>query len=352
MRYLRVVPLVVAIGLVVSSMWFAFSKVAFAEKDSVVTEIRIDETGVRVGTSSAEATSKAGTEIEMRTISEDIVRVGQDIVVDEDQIVEGDVVAIGANVVVNGVVEGDAVTIGGVLRIGAQGEIDGDAVAIGGTVQNEEGGVIRGETVSLGWGEAVPERGGMLLRRFLTAVGRLILFIVWVILLILLSLLIFALLRKPIEVIGERIRTDAFKMGLIGLLAQVVFVGLVVIFGMSIIGIPIALIVLPIVMGLSTLFGFVAVSYVVGQKLLGETTSSYASLIAGVVLVNLLILLGAILAIGTGVADFAGGVLLVIGFAIIYVVATIGLGAVVMSRFGTKPLEVTSQSPIDSSSTI
>jgi hypothetical protein len=128
--------------------------------DSVVTEVRIDDSGVRVGDTQYEVRQGRRGPDRVRVLGEDMVRFGDDIIIDEDELVDGDVVAIFGSVVVDGAVEGDVVAVMGGITLGPNGEIDGDAVAVGGSVDKERGGRIGGETVSIGTAAMVPRAVG------------------------------------------------------------------------------------------------------------------------------------------------------------------------------------------------
>lgn len=75
-------------------------------------------------------------------------QLGSDIVVGKDEVVNGDVVAIGGNVVVDGTVDGDVVTFGG--RIEVAGEVRKGVVALGGDVILKPSAVITGTASSIG----------------------------------------------------------------------------------------------------------------------------------------------------------------------------------------------------------
>jgi len=81
----------------------------------------------------------------MSTRAGDVVRIGHNVHVEEDERIEGDVVVMGADVVVDGHVEGDVVAMGGDLRLNSTARVDGDVACIGGHLEQEDGAVIRGQ---------------------------------------------------------------------------------------------------------------------------------------------------------------------------------------------------------------
>ena len=80
--------------------------------------------------------------------SGNIMRVGSDIHIESDQVVIGDVMAVGGDVTVDGHVEGDVVAMGGDVYMHSGGKVDGDVVCMGGELHEDEGSVIGGQRVT------------------------------------------------------------------------------------------------------------------------------------------------------------------------------------------------------------
>jgi len=80
----------------------------------------------------------------------DVVQMGEDIVIDRGEHVLGHVFAMGGSVTVRGIVDEDVLAMGGdvILEEGAQ--VRGDAVSIGGQVQKAPGASVLGSSVSVG----------------------------------------------------------------------------------------------------------------------------------------------------------------------------------------------------------
>jgi hypothetical protein len=62
----------------------------------------------------------------------------------------GDVVSVGGSVIVAGHVTGDAVSVGGSLIVEPSGVVEGDAVVIAGTLEVQPGGQVQGDQVTVG----------------------------------------------------------------------------------------------------------------------------------------------------------------------------------------------------------
>jgi hypothetical protein len=79
-----------------------------------------------------------------------IVHFGSDIHVGKREHIDGDVVAIGGSVYIEGTVEGDVVALGGSVTLGPRAEVEGDVVALAGDLELHRGSEIDGDAVSVG----------------------------------------------------------------------------------------------------------------------------------------------------------------------------------------------------------
>ncbi len=82
------------------------------------------------------------------TLTGDLVIIGGQAEVENGAVVQGDTVVIGGNLQLDGQVDGNAVVIGGLVSLGSQASLAGDAVTIGGSVQRAEGARIGGDIIS------------------------------------------------------------------------------------------------------------------------------------------------------------------------------------------------------------
>ena len=315
----------------------AFAVPVLAEDDDdTVKQIEIGEDGVVITDESGDTMVLDWDEaVGIETVGEDVVRIGNDVHVPEGQVVEGDAVSIMGDVRVDGYVEGDAVAVGGSLILGPNGRVDGDGVSVGGSVE-KNGGVIRGETVSIGFGKGWCSGPGFFMGSFFSAARRFGLLILWLAILMVLGALLIAVVRRPIDIVSDRVRKEAFFNGLIGLLAWALVIPVIVLLAITIIGIPIAILV-PFVFAIMMLLGFIGVSVATGQRFAGVVNgSSYRAMAIGVIVLYGLVVLGSLLRMGPGPLHFAGSIIGFIGWAIVFVAVTVGLGAVITSRFGTR----------------
>jgi hypothetical protein len=161
-----------------------------------------------------------------------------------------------------------------------------------------------------------------------------------------LSLLVCVVLllgRGYIERVGARAAAEPLKAGLIGFLAQLLFVPLllvvIVVLVITIIGIPLLALIPFGLLGLALvlLLGFSAVAYHLGTVAAGRIGLSphnpYAVAILGIIVVLAPVLVARLLGLASGLLFPLTAVLAALGFAFEYVVWTVGLGAVALMRF-------------------
>ena len=280
--------------------------------------------------------------------SGDRVRVGAGIRVAEGEVISGDVVAVGGSVDVDGTVRGDVVAVGGGVDLGPNAVVNGEVTSVGGTIDRDPGAVVRGTVneVAFGaphiaWGSDWAGPGP-----FFAGVAGLIGTIVWIAVLVLLVCLAYLFARRPIERMEYRVRTSAWKAALVGLVAQLLFIPALVltcvVLAISIIGIPFLLLVpfaiLALVIG--ALLGFTAVAKRLGHaaedRFGWRHANPYFSLIIGVGLIMLMSFFGHAVGVAGGPLKLFGAVLTILGFVAQYVAWTIGLGVLLLTRFGTR----------------
>ena len=279
--------------------------------------------------------------------SGDRVRVGAGIRVAEGEVIEGDVVAVGGSVDVDGTVEGDVVAVGGGVHLGPNAVVDGEVTSVGGTIDREPGAVIHGTVNEVAFGAPHIAWGADWgPGPFFAGVTGLIGTIVWIAVLGLLVCLAYLFARRPIERMEYRVRTSAWKAALVGLVAQLLFIPALVltcvVLAISIIGIPFLLLVpfavLALVIG--ALLGFTAVAKRLGHaaedRFGWQHANAYLSIVIGVGLIMLMSFFGNALGVAGGPLKIFGAVLTILGFIAQYVAWTIGLGVLLLTRFGTR----------------
>ncbi len=122
--------------------------------------IRIDESGISVEGSVFEAgdttterriifdsRTGAATSRRYREKGTEIVKFGEDVHVERDELVRGDIVVFGGDVTIEGKVVGNVVVIAGNADILSGAEVNGDVVVLGGALEEEPEVVIHGNAL-------------------------------------------------------------------------------------------------------------------------------------------------------------------------------------------------------------
>jgi hypothetical protein len=273
----------------------------------------------------------------------------------------GDAVAIGGSAYVDGKVTGDVAVIGGTATLDDDAEVFGNVVSVGGQVEIDERSNVHGEVIEVpfgpnfrfnGWPRPSAWPGAWDWNRhgwYDFSVWGHFFGLIWrffgLVLLGLLACLAWLLARGPVERIGHRIATEPWKSGLAGLVAQILFLPLLVlvvlILVVSIIGIPLLLLVpfALVALCLIAFLGYVAVAHHIGRWLADRfgwsLSSPYVVVLAGLACLQALSFFGAALDLGGGPIRLFAVMFLVFGFCVKYVAWTLGLGGAILTRFGT-----------------
>lgn len=340
--------------------------------DSIyVEEITIDCTGItirdREGRVYSLATQDTAVEFRERTKyydkdRKDLIHVVTDkVTIDLNETITGDVVCVfGGDIDVQGKVEGMVFTLfgninvdgevgnaavapfGGV-RVGGNGKVAGDVVAS--NIDKEPGGRIGGFRNELFFnflGDTWEPRGAHWAQTTLTVIVLLkVLF--WVFLV----LLAHALAARNVAKVKAKIQMSFFKSFIVGILTQILFLPLLLLLIMTIIGIPVAVFLIPLMIVAAVILSQAAIGLYLGEKIDENTNLKFATplgkTLAGLLALQSVPLLSVAFAWGTG-SSLLGGSFRVLAFSTIvlsmllgYVVVTLGTGAVVMTRFGTRP---------------
>ncbi len=264
----------------------------------------------------------------------DLVVFGGDVFLEQDSIVRGAVMALGGAVEVAGRVDGDVFSMGGDVHLAGTARILGSVVASGEVVQGP-GAVVRGDVATgLRRGPVLPLGrrwrtpclacvpiwplgrgfGGVLISSAQTLLGSLVL--------IGLGLLVVLLVPAPTRV-GAQTATayplQSIGVGLLTLVAAALLLPLLVI---TCIGIPVAVLA-ALALGVAALFGWIVAGLALGERLLVALRQATRSELVGV-------------ALGLVVLAMLSGVPC-LGLLVTLVAGSWGLGAVVLTRFGTTP---------------
>jgi hypothetical protein len=276
---------------------------------------------------------------------EDRVVIGQDLVIEEGEVVEGDAVCIGGNLTVKGTVNGDVVCVGGHLRVEPTAVISCDVVSVGGIAVISPQAEVGGEQVNveggipglkgLKWFGVLDEAVSDFSKRIVEVVKEVVFFGF----LMLVALLLTVFLPRQFGRIDEHLDGDFPRSALLGVGIMILLPVALVFMAVSIIGIPlIPIVILAAVVAIFV--GYVVMARVIGRRLVGEKHVMFQIFI-GLLLLHGAALLGDIIALPGGPMETIGGVFTGVGKIIFIAASGIGMGAVVYSRFGKRTLAET-----------
>jgi hypothetical protein len=271
----------------------------------------------------------------------EIVRVGGNVRVERDEIVEREVVVVMGSAQIDGEVQREVTVVMGSLTLGPEAIVHRDVTVIGGSLNRSPTARIDGSVNNVGLGGGAWNRGELgdaMRNTFFWRAGGLAGTLLRVALVLLLALAVVALGPAYVERIADRTAVDPLRAGLIGFFAELLFfpalVITVVVLAISIIGIPLLVLVpFGIVLALVVLLvGFTGVAYQVGRALHARFgwsgRGAYASVALGVIVIGALTVLARSASlIGGGVFGFP---LAALGYFVEYVAWTIGFGAAIL----------------------
>jgi hypothetical protein len=262
-----------------------------------------------------------------------IVRLFSDARVGPGERVEGDVVAVFGSVRVEGEVEGSAVAVFGSVDLRRGAIVHGDAVAVGGGLSSE-GAKVSGESVQVGCMPLTLGLPGLPVVLATIVLAWLVsLFFGWI------GAVLFPGRLARVAITSSR-RTAASIV--LGILSGPLTLMATLLLMVTVIGIPIAVF-LPFVYVAVVYAGQIAATYVLGCKLtrrqlgVGGVT---APLTAGSLLVAAVFGFGAILWDTPGLVRTMALFFLLVGVLLMIGLSTIGTGAFLLSRAGSRPTDI------------
>ena len=287
----------------------------------------------------------------------DRVRIGGGVQVDEGEVVNGDVVAIGGGARVDGEVRGDVVAIGGGVDLGPHADVQSDVTVVGGSLRRDPAARVGGDINQVEFGDInfwprgwrLPRFGGpagLFVGSAFGSVFALVSTVTRLAVLCILASIVLLFGREHVERVGVRAASEPMKAGAVGLLIQLLFVPVlavtIVLLVVTIIGIPLLLLVPFALLAFALLFlvGFTAVVSDVGRLAVGrfgwQGQNPYLVAALGIAIVLSPVLIGRLLGFGGGLLWPITWTLLLLGFLAEYAVWTVGLGAIALVRFDRK----------------
>lgn len=275
----------------------------------------------------------------------DLGVIGGQATIEESARVNGDVMVAGGTLRVAGRVDGDIAVFGGVVTLEPTAYVAGDLVTFGGSVQRSAGAVVTGN-VREGDAFDIPGwRGSLLvpgLDRFdpgqqitvQQSPGQ------WLVMMLLralrtgllilaltaLALVVALLWPKGVERLGQTALHQPIMALVVGLLSWVVGFGLFALLAVTICLLPVALL-LALVLLVAAMLSWVVTGWLLGRKLLAVLNLRDATVVLEAAAGTLVLAIAYFLISIIPCMDFVAGV----------VIGSVGLGAIVLTRFGTRP---------------
>ncbi|NOZ72828.1 MAG: polymer-forming cytoskeletal protein [Chloroflexi bacterium] len=271
-----------------------------------------------------------------------------------DSLVTGDVVVIGGRASIDGTIEGDIAVIGGLLSLGPNAIVAGDALEIGGKLEKDPSAIIHGNIVhgfEFGNKEVdgvevpLPQTSPLpplpeiapnatagvqsAVRWFMIVFLKGLSAVATAALLAALGILLVLLAPQPTQRVRQTARERPLVAMAVGLLTVFLLIPIFAVLLITICLTPLAL-GLAFVLFVAMLMGWLAAGWElgarIGQALKIGPISPVTEVLVGVVILTLLWRLPLVVPLLGGLISWGVGL----------VVGSVGLGAVIMSRFGTQ----------------
>ncbi len=244
---------------------------------------------------------------------------------EQDSRLNGNLSVIGGNTDANGEMDGNIWIVGGNVDLGPKALVRGAATVDGGNLSRAPGAQITGGVTTSRAFESSVFQGPVVVPA-LTITPRMI--VGWLLarslLLALLALVVVLIWSPAVERTAHAVVEQPVGAGLLGLAVMVLTPVVLVVFAITLIGIPVA-IVLAVAAMVALVFGWIALGLMVGQRLDDALKLKLApALRAAVGTFVLVVVIGAL--------DWIP----VVGWLLTAVVSALALGGVVLTRFGSR----------------
>lgn len=264
-----------------------------------------------------------------QTLDGDLVMFGAVATLEQDSVVKGSVILFGANLDVSGEVNGDVVGLGGLVSLNETARVDGDVLAFGSHLDKSSGAQVMGEVTDITKapysftfpGEVKIPQNNFDFSPQVDFVWYVLRVFLWAALAMLVVLFV---PQASGRVAQAFIHQPLIAAGL-GLLTVVLAIPLALVFIVTIILSPLGLFTL-LLFGLCWAFGLIAIGLEIGKRFAALINRQWADpILAGLGTFFLMLVIN-------GVNEMVP----CIGWMVPAAIGVIGLGAVLMTRFGTQ----------------
>ncbi|MBA4380229.1 MAG: hypothetical protein C0393_06075, partial [Anaerolinea sp.] len=269
------------------------------------------------------------------TLNGDLVVFGGSANIETGAKVEGDAVVIGGSLVVNGEVAGDVAVVGGAVTLGAEAHVRGNLSTVGAMLTRTEGSQVDGEifNTATSWQDrengaqtpqptpTVPPSVQLNFQPFWSVVNA----IGQALALGILAMLVMLFMAPHTQRVGQAIVGQPVIAGTLGLLTVVLAPLALVLLIITILLIPVALVAV-IALALAAVFGWIAIGLEIGERFTAAIKQQWHPSLAAGLGTFLLALVANII-----------GLIACVGWLAPFLVTMLGIGGVIMTRFGARP---------------
>ncbi len=284
------------------------------------------------------------------TFQGDLVVFGGSVTIEQDATVNGSVILIGGSLVSDGDVRGDMIVVGGAVSLASNAHIFGNLFSVGAPISRAEGARIDGSVLNNPRkpSAAAPEvvatpalpQPGSIVAGAMNFVGRVFSLFFESIGFGLLAALLVLFLPQQTRRVGESVPAQPAWAGAMGLGSILLFITAIVALGLFSVLVVTMFLTIPLIIGITVIFaaavvfGWVGLGNEIGLRL-GAALKTELPLPLSAGLGTFLLYLG------SGVF----GLIPCIGWVVPTLLSLVSLGAVFLTRFGTRPLPVTATEP-------
>lgn len=262
---------------------------------------------------------------------------GGEATIEQGARVNGDVAIMGGTLTIHGNINGSVAVMGGTIFLSSTAVVEGDIRTLGGTVNQDPGAQING-TVSSGPSDFnfnLPRILPRSMDNIVTPIWQFMLSILQAFVMAAVAVLVVMFAPKPTERVATSIISQPLVTGAIGMLTLILAPVVIVIVAITIIGIPVSLLAL-LALAIAGAFGWIALGLELGQRMgVSLFRANWTAPVAA--------------GVGTLVLSLVSGVASIIpcvGWVVPTVVAMLGLGGVLASKFGTQVYSRPTSAPI------
>ncbi len=271
----------------------------------------------------------------------DLAILGGTAVLDKDSQVNGDIAVLGGRLEINGNVNGNVQAFGGSIELGETALIAGSLYNFSSTLSQSEGAIILGQQIAnlpfdLHLGDnvnpIVPDNQTVNSFSFIQFIGGILFSILQIFSLSALALILVLIAPKPSNRVARAIIKQPFVHWGIGLLTVLVLPILLVFLTITIVLSPFAIIGV-LIFAIALIYGWINLGFALGKRLFGNKPTSMSPALEA--------------AIGTLILSTIARITALvpcIGWFLVALVSLIGLGAIILTRLGTR--EYTISSPV------